>query len=84
VGEIIARFEKRGYKLVGLKAIVPSKDHTQKHYSDLRTKPFFNGLVDYMSSGKAPVIAMVSYDALPANITRIKPRLKCRFLKERM
>ncbi|KAJ1926605.1 nucleoside diphosphate kinase Ndk1 [Tieghemiomyces parasiticus] len=59
VGDIIKRFEARGYKLVGLKLTVPSKSLAEKHYADLRTKPFFNGLVDYMTNGKAPVVAMV-------------------------
>ncbi|OLL24445.1 Queuine tRNA-ribosyltransferase-like protein [Neolecta irregularis DAH-3] len=64
VGEIIGRFEKRGYKLVALKMITPSKDLLQKHYADLSTKSFFNGLIQYMLSG--PVVAMV-WEGLKAN-----------------
>lgn len=45
VGEIIQRFEKRGYKLVALKLVTPSKEHLEKHYEDLSSKPFFAGLV---------------------------------------
>ncbi|KAG0172734.1 Nucleoside diphosphate kinase A [Apophysomyces sp. BC1015] len=59
VGKIITRFEERGYKLVGLKAVVPSKALAEEHYADLKGRPFFNGLVDYMTNGAAPVIAMV-------------------------
>ena len=59
VGEIISRFEKRGYKLVAIKSIVPSRSLAEKHYEDLKSKPFFNGLVDYMTNGAAPVVAMV-------------------------
>ncbi|KAI9496806.1 nucleoside diphosphate kinase [Zychaea mexicana] len=59
VAKIIARFEDRGYKLVGLKAVVPSKDLAEEHYADLKSRPFFGGLVDYMTNGKAPVVAMV-------------------------
>ncbi|KAG2228012.1 hypothetical protein INT45_012036 [Circinella minor] len=59
VAKVIARFEERGYKLVGLKAIVPSKELAEEHYGDLKSKPFFGGLVDYMTNGKAPVVAMV-------------------------
>jgi nucleoside-diphosphate kinase len=59
VGEIIQRFEKRGYKLVAIKSLVPSRDLAEKHYGDLKAKPFFNGLVDYMTNGEAPVVAMV-------------------------
>ncbi|KAJ3085582.1 hypothetical protein HK102_014027 [Quaeritorhiza haematococci] len=59
VGEIISRFERKGYKLVAIKAIVPSRDLAEKHYEDLKGRPFFSGLVNYMTSGAAPVIAMV-------------------------
>jgi len=57
VGEIITRFESKGYKLVGIKVIVPTKQFAEKHYDDLKTKPFFPSLVEYFSSG--PVVAMV-------------------------
>ncbi|KLO18556.1 nucleoside diphosphate kinase [Schizopora paradoxa] len=57
VGEIIARFEKRGFKLVALKMIHESPEFLEKHYADLKGKPFFPGLVKYMSAG--PVVAMV-------------------------
>ena len=57
VGSIIARFEKRGYKLVAMKLCAPSREHLEAHYADLSTKKFFPGLIDYMSSG--PVVAMV-------------------------
>jgi len=57
VGDIISRFEKRGYKLVAMKLVQASKEHLEKHYADLSSKGFFNGLVSYMASG--PVVAMV-------------------------
>jgi len=57
VGDIIGRFEKRGYKLVAIKLVTASKEHLEKHYSDLSEKPFFKGLVTYMGSG--PICAMV-------------------------
>lgn len=53
VGEIIGRFEKRGLKLVALKLSQPSKELMEKHYEEHRGKDFFEGLVDYMSSGLA-------------------------------
>ncbi|KAI9096517.1 nucleoside diphosphate kinase [Phlyctochytrium arcticum] len=59
VSEIISRFERKGYKLVAIKATVPSKTLAEQHYADLSTRPFFDGLVNYMTSGAAPVIAMV-------------------------
>ncbi|VVB08766.1 unnamed protein product [Arabis nemorensis] len=57
ISEIISRFERKGFKLVGIKVVSPSKDFAQKHYHDLKERPFFNGLCDFLSSG--PVIAMV-------------------------
>ncbi|ORY34801.1 nucleoside-diphosphate kinase [Naematelia encephala] len=57
VGEIIARFEKRGFKLVALKMFTPSKELLEKHYADLKEKSFFPRLVAYMLSG--PVVGMV-------------------------
>ncbi|KAL2919016.1 nucleoside diphosphate kinase Ndk1 [Polyrhizophydium stewartii] len=59
LGDVIKRFEQKGYKLVAIKAIVPSRALAEKHYEDLKTRPFFKGLVSYMTSGAAPVIAMV-------------------------
>ncbi|KAF6734474.1 Nucleoside diphosphate kinase 3 [Oryzias melastigma] len=57
VGEIVRRFEKKGFKLVGLKLVQASEDILREHYWDLRTKPFYNRLISYMSSG--PVVVMV-------------------------
>jgi len=57
IGDIIGRFEKRGFKLVAMKLIKPSKEFAAQHYNDLRKKGFFNGLVEFFSSG--PVCAMV-------------------------
>jgi len=56
VGDIIARFEKRGYKLVGLKMEWPSEQKAKDHYADLSKKPFFPGLVNFFSSG--PIVCM--------------------------
>ena len=57
VGEIIRRFEQRGYKLVAIKCVQATEDHLRTHYEDLSERPFFPGLVRYMASG--PVVPMV-------------------------
>jgi nucleoside-diphosphate kinase len=57
VGEIIKRFEQKGYKLVGLKLFSPTKELLEAHYADLSSKGFFPGLIAYMNSG--PVCCMV-------------------------
>jgi nucleoside-diphosphate kinase len=56
VGEIIKRFEQKGYKLIAMKLTSPGKEHMEKHYADLSSKGFFAGLIEYMTSG--PVVAM--------------------------
>ena len=48
VGEIIGRFERRGYKLAAIKLVTPTKEHLEKHYEDLSDKPFFKGLITCM------------------------------------
>ncbi|KAF9996465.1 nucleoside diphosphate kinase [Entomortierella chlamydospora] len=57
VGEVIKRFENKGFQLLALELQKPSREHLEKHYSDLSAKPFFAGLINYMTSG--PVVAMV-------------------------
>ncbi|KAI6244859.1 Nucleoside diphosphate kinase [Erysiphe necator] len=57
IGPIISRFEGRGYKLVAIKLVTASKEHLEKHYEDLSSKPFFPGLIQYMGSG--PICAMI-------------------------
>ena len=57
VGKIIDRFEKKGFKLVALKMMTPTKELLEQHYADLAQKPFFPGLIKYMMMG--PVVCMV-------------------------
>uniref|UniRef100_A0A8C4Z974 Nucleoside diphosphate kinase n=1 Tax=Gadus morhua TaxID=8049 RepID=A0A8C4Z974_GADMO len=57
VGDIIKRFEQKGFKLVAMKMTTAKVELLQQHYADLKERPFFPSLVKYMSSG--PVVAMV-------------------------
>lgn len=57
IGEIISRFEKKGLKIVAMKMLKIDKELAEKHYSEHRNKPFFGGLVSYITS--APVVVMV-------------------------
>ena len=57
IGEIIARFEDRGLKLVGAKALQLDEERATTHYSEHEGKPFFEGLIEFITSG--PVFAMV-------------------------
>ena len=56
VGEIIKRFEQKGFKMVGLKLFTPTRELLEAHYADLSSKGFFAGLINYMNSG--PVCCM--------------------------
>ncbi|XP_019700349.1 nucleoside diphosphate kinase [Harpegnathos saltator] len=57
IGKIIQRFEDKGFKLLAMKMVWPTESLLKEHYADLASKPFFSGLVKYMSSG--PVVPMV-------------------------
>ncbi|MBA0588817.1 hypothetical protein Gorai_001907, partial [Gossypium raimondii] len=54
VGEIISRFERKGFKLTGLKLFQCHKELAEEHYKDLKTKSFYPTLIDYITSG--PVV----------------------------
>ncbi|PAV06879.1 nucleoside-diphosphate kinase [Methanosphaera cuniculi] len=56
-GEILARFEKRGLKIVAAKTLMISDDLAKTHYGEHSDKPFFGDLISYITSG--PVFAMV-------------------------
>jgi len=57
VGEVISRLEGRGLKLVGAKFMQIDEQLAHEHYAEHEDKPFFEGLVDFITSG--PVMAMV-------------------------
>jgi nucleoside-diphosphate kinase len=56
-GEILARFERRGYTVLGLKMMKVTKEQAQRHYAEHEGKGFFQGLVEYITA--TPVVAMV-------------------------
>ncbi|MBB4823771.1 nucleoside-diphosphate kinase [Sporosarcina luteola] len=57
IGEIVSRFEKKGFTLVGGKLMQISQDLAEQHYGEHKERPFFGELVDFITSG--PVFAMV-------------------------
>ena len=56
ISEIIGRFERKGLKLVGLKAMVPTEEIARAHYDVHKERPFFSGLIKFVTSG--PVVCM--------------------------
>ena len=59
VGEIVGRFERKGFTLRALKHFTPGRELAETHYKDLSSRPFFGELVEYITSG--PVVAMARY-----------------------
>lgn len=57
ISNIIGRFETKGFTLVGMKFMAVPRELAEKHYDVHRERPFFAGLVDFITSG--PVVAMV-------------------------
>ncbi len=57
IGSVIERFERRGLKIVGLKMIQVSRELAEQHYAEHRGKPFFDGLVGFITS--SPVVVGV-------------------------
>ena len=56
VGEIISRIERRGYVITAMKLMQLDGDRARQHYAEHREKPFFNDLVNFITSG--PLVAM--------------------------
>lgn len=56
-GEVLLRFERRGYQIIGMKLMMVDAERAKQHYAEHDGKPFFAGLVDYITS--APIVAMV-------------------------
>ncbi len=57
IGRILSRFESKSYKIVALKLLNVSMEQAKKHYKEHEGKPFYPGLIKYITSG--PIIAMV-------------------------
>src|SRR5829696_4958115 len=65
-GEIIARFERKGLRIVALKHMTVARDLAEEHYAEHGEKPFFGDLVEFITGG--PLVAMVleGYEAVKA------------------
>tara|TARA_B100002052_G_C15860301_1_gene589742 strand:+ start:802 stop:1254 length:453 start_codon:yes stop_codon:yes gene_type:complete len=73
VGEIIQRFERKGLQLVGLKQIIPTEDIAKKHYDVHSDKPFFPGLIKFITSGPVVCMAWSGKDAISVARNLIGP-----------
>ena len=64
VGRILARFEERGLKLIGLKLVAVDRNLAERHYAVHREKPFYAGLVDFITSGPLVAAALEGPNAI--------------------
>jgi nucleoside-diphosphate kinase len=64
-GKIISRLESEGFRILGLKKTSLSRTQAEGFYAVHRERPFFSGLVDYMTSGPVYVAALERADAVP-------------------
>src|SRR5579862_2485632 len=63
-GEILTRFEKKGLQIVGMKLMKISQSLAETHYGPHKGKPFYDGLVKFMTSSPVVVIALSGKDAI--------------------
>ncbi|XP_054614803.1 nucleoside diphosphate kinase, mitochondrial [Dunckerocampus dactyliophorus] len=73
VGQIICRFEQRGFKLVGLKMLQVSEELLSQHYCQLTQKPFYPSLVQYMTSGPVVVMVWEGHNVVQASRVMVGP-----------
>src|SRR5690349_1024981 len=65
-GEILARFERKGLKIVALKHLTVSEDLAKQHYAEHVERPFFGELVDFITSGPIVAAVLEGEDAIKA------------------
>ncbi|MCI0345587.1 MAG: nucleoside-diphosphate kinase [Chloroflexi bacterium] len=63
-GRILTRFEERGLKIVGLKLVAVSRELAERHYDIHRSRPFFGGLVDFITSSPLVAVALEGPNAI--------------------
>jgi nucleoside-diphosphate kinase len=64
IGEILARFERKGLKVVGLRLLAVPREMAETHYAVHAGKHFYAGLVDFITSGPVAAIALEGPDAI--------------------
>ncbi len=63
-GEVLRRIEAKGYRLVALSVLTPSRDQLSAHYAEHEGKPFYEPLVEFMSSGPATAVVVEGHDCV--------------------
>jgi len=63
-GQIVDRFEKKGLQIIGMKFMKISQTLAEAHYAPHKGKPFYDGLVTFMTSSPVVAIALAGKDAI--------------------
>jgi nucleoside-diphosphate kinase len=70
IGELVARFERKGLKVIGLRLLVVPREMAERHYAVHAGKHFYQGLVDFITSGPVAAVALEGPDAI-ATVRRL-------------
>src|SRR6201990_166444 len=89
-GEIIARFERKGLKIVAAKHMTVTEELAKQHYGEHEGKPFFGELVEFITSGPIMALVFEGEDAIraarqvlgPTDPARVRPGLDPRRLRD--
>ena len=65
-GEILARFERKGLRIVAMKHMTVEKDLAEEHYAEHRERPFFGDLVEFITGGPLVALVLEGYEAIKA------------------
>jgi nucleoside-diphosphate kinase len=65
-GEILARFERKGLRIVAMKHMTIETDLAEEHYAEHRERPFFGELVEFITSGPLVALVLEGYEAIKA------------------
>src|SRR5919112_6568481 len=65
-GEILARFERKGLRIVAMKHMTVEKDLAEQHYAEHRERPFFGDLVEFITGGPLVALVLEGHEAVTA------------------
>jgi nucleoside-diphosphate kinase len=65
-GEVIARFERKGLRIVAMKHMTVDRDLAEEHYAEHRERPFFGDLVEFITGGPLVALVLEGYEAVTA------------------
>ena len=73
VADIIGRFETKGLRMVGLRQLIPSLELAETHYEIHKERPFYGGLIEFITSGPVVAMAWTGVDAISVARNLIGP-----------